>query len=57
MFSYASETLEHDQPADAAYLELFEEAAHQITRSDQPRGCMLILALHNCSPESEPYCG
>jgi hypothetical protein len=51
---YVSKTLERDQPADAAFLELFEEAAHQLTRSDQPRGCMLTLALHNCSPELEP---
>ena len=37
---YASEILERDQPAATAFLELFEEAAHQLTRDDQPHGCM-----------------
>lgn len=51
---YAGEVLARDQPAAVAFQELFEEAAHQLTREDQPRGCMLTLALHNCSPEMEP---
>lgn len=50
---YASEILTRPQSAFLAFQELFEEAAHQLTREDQPRGCMLTLALHNCSPELE----
>ena len=33
---------------------LFETSAIELTRSDQPRGCMLALALPTCSPEMEP---
>lgn len=54
---YAGEILERLQPAAVAFQELFEEAAHQLTRDDQPRGCMLTLALHNCSPALEPLRG
>ena len=50
---YASEILDRPQSAFLAFQELLEEAAHQLTREDQPRGCMLTLALHNCSPELE----
>jgi AcrR family transcriptional regulator len=51
---YASDILDRVQPAAIAFQELFDEAAHQLTRDDQPHGCMLTLALHNCSPELEP---
>ena len=54
---YASEILDRPQSAFLAFQELFEEAAHQLTREDQPRGCMLTLALHNCSPELETLRG
>lgn len=52
--SYASDILDRIQPAAIAFHELLEAAAHQLTRKDQPLGCMLTLALHNCSPELEP---
>ncbi len=51
---YAGAILDRVQPVAVAFQELFEEAAHQLTREDQPHGCMLTLALHNCSPELEP---
>ncbi len=51
---YASTILERSEPAAVTFQNLFNEAAHQLTRADQPRGCMLTLALHNCSPELEP---
>jgi len=51
---YAADVLARDQPAALAFQELLEEAAHQLTREDQPLGCMLTLALHNCSPQMEP---
>jgi AcrR family transcriptional regulator len=51
---YANSVLSGDQPAAVAFQALLDEAAHQLTREDQPRGCMLTLALHNCSPELEP---
>jgi AcrR family transcriptional regulator len=54
---YAGEILDRPQSAFLAFQELFEEAAHQLTREDQPRGCMLTLALHNCSPELETLRG
>ena len=51
---YAGHIFSGDRPAVAAFQALLDEAAHQLTREDQPRGCMLTLALHNCSPELEP---
>jgi AcrR family transcriptional regulator len=51
---YANAILERNEPAAVAFQKLFEVTAQQLTRADQPRGCMLTLALHNCSPELEP---
>ena len=52
--AYASVIFSGDEPAAVAFKKLLDEAANQLTREDQPRGCMLTLALHNCSPELEP---
>ena len=41
-------------PARDCFRNLFETSAIELTRSDQPRGCMLALALPTCSPEMEP---
>lgn len=51
---YANAILASKEPACATFNHLFEAAARQLTREDQPRGCMLTLALQNCSPELEP---
>lgn len=51
---YANAIFGGDRSAAAVFQALLDEAAHQLTREDQPRGCMLTLALHNCSPELEP---
>jgi len=37
--------------AKAAFTNVFKLAAVQMTRSDQPRGCMLAVALPTCSPK------
>lgn len=37
--------------AKAAFANVFKLAAVQMTRSDQPRGCMLAVALPTCSPK------
>jgi AcrR family transcriptional regulator len=37
--------------AKAAFTNLFKLAAIEMTRSDQPRGCMLAVALPTCSPK------
>ena len=39
--------------ARQAFTSLFETAAVELTRPDQPRGCMLALALPTCSREVE----
>jgi hypothetical protein len=37
--------------AKAGFENLFKVAAHELTRKDQPHGCMLLLALPTCSPK------
>ncbi|MFC5862388.1 TetR/AcrR family transcriptional regulator [Acidicapsa dinghuensis] len=37
--------------AKEGFTNLFELAATEMTRNDQPKGCMLSLALPTCSPE------
>lgn len=37
--------------AKAAFTNLFKLAAIEMTRDDQPRGCMLAVALPTCSPK------
>jgi len=39
--------------AREGFLKLFEVSAHELTRPDQPRGCLLWLALPTCSPKYE----
>jgi AcrR family transcriptional regulator len=39
--------------AKAGFENLFEVAAYELTRKDQPHGCMLLQALPTCSPK---YC-
>jgi AcrR family transcriptional regulator len=39
------------ETAKAGFENLFKVAAHELTRKDQPHGCMLLLALPTCSPK------
>jgi AcrR family transcriptional regulator len=41
------------ETARAGFENLFRIAAHELTRKDQPHGCMLLLALPTCSPKYE----
>ena len=50
---YTKSTMEDAGTARQAFTSLFETAAVELTRPDQPRGCMLALALPTCSPEVE----
>lgn len=50
---YTKSTMEGSGTARQAFTDLFETAAVELTRTDQPRGCMLALALPTCSPEVE----
>ena len=52
--TYAVSLLQAPIPARLAFQRLFEAATHELTRKDQPAGCMLTLALPNCSPAMEP---
>ena len=51
---YTKATMESGETARDSFKNLFETAAVELTRADQPRGCMLALALPTCSPEMEP---
>ncbi len=51
---YTKTTMENGTTARDSFRNLFETAAVELTRVDQPRGCMLALALPTCSPEMEP---
>ncbi len=50
---YTKSTMEDGSTARQAFTGLFEAAAVELTRPDQPRGCMLALALPTCSPAVE----
>lgn len=51
--SYTKSAMAAGTTARAAFVRLFETAAIELTRADQPRGCMLALALPTCSPAVE----
>ena len=51
--SYFAETLQSDLKTRKAFRRLFETAARELARKDQPKGCMLSLALTHCSPENK----
>ena len=50
---WTKSAIESGETARDAFRNLFEAAAIELTRRDQPRGCMLALALPTCSPEME----
>ena len=50
---YTKSFMETDATARDTFTNLFQTAAVELTRADQPRGCMLALALPTCSPEME----
>ncbi len=50
---YTKSSMETGGTAREAFAALFETASVELTRPDQPRGCMLALALPTCSPEVE----
>ena len=50
---YTASSMEGEGTARQAFGRLFEIAAVELTRPDQPKGCMLALALPTCSPEIE----
>ena len=52
--SYTKSAMENGSTARDCFRNLFEASAIELTRTDQPRGCMLALALPTCSPEMEP---
>ena len=51
---YIEAALEGSGSAREAFQGLFETAAFELTRRDQPKGCMLALAMPTCSPKLEP---
>jgi len=51
---YIEAVLEGAGSAREAFQSLFEIAAFELTRRDQPKGCMLALAMPTCSPDLEP---
>jgi len=51
---YMEAVLEGAGSAREAFQRLFEITAFELTRRDQPKGCMLALAMPTCSPELEP---
>jgi len=51
---YIEAVLKGPGSAREAFQSLFEIAAFELTRRDQPKGCMLALAMPSCSPELEP---
>lgn len=55
--SFAAGILEKTPSARAAIGNLLIAAANELTRADQPRGCMLTQALMNCNPEAEAIRG
>lgn len=50
MGSVYDATVREGKTAKEGFTNLFKLAAIEMTRSDQPRGCMLSLALPTCSP-------
>lgn len=50
---YAGPVLAADLPTRAAFERLFEVAAYELTRADQPLGCMVAIAETHCSPAAE----
>ncbi len=52
---YTTITMESGTTARESFQALFQTAAVELTRVDQPRGCMLALALPTCSPERSRY--
>jgi AcrR family transcriptional regulator len=45
--------LQHPAGARAAFERLFETAAVELTREDQPRGCMVAIGSVHCAPAGE----
>lgn len=49
--SIYDDAVEAGKTAKDGFANLFKRAASEMTRDDQPRGCMLCLALPTCSPK------
>ncbi|GGH06693.1 TetR/AcrR family transcriptional regulator [Silvibacterium dinghuense] len=47
------EAVREGKTAREGFAKLFEVSANELTRTDQPRGCLLWLALPTCSPKYE----
>ncbi len=54
---YTASSMEGKGTARQAFETLFEVAALELTRPNQPKGCMLALALPTCSPDIESLRG
>jgi AcrR family transcriptional regulator len=55
--SYTKTALEGSSLARDSFRSLFDIAAFELTRRDQPKGCMLALSMPTCSPNLEPLRG
>jgi AcrR family transcriptional regulator len=51
--AFTGRALEEEPTTAAAFARLFREAAHEYSRSDQPRGCMLSTAVLTCAVEND----
>ncbi|MBC6981229.1 TetR/AcrR family transcriptional regulator [Caulobacter sp. 17J80-11] len=51
--AYVEPILAADLPTRDAFQRLLEAAAFELTRADQPRGCMVAAAETQCSPSAE----
>ena len=48
--AYMGPILQEEPTARGAFERLFQAAAEELTRSGQPAGCMVSLAVTHCSP-------
>lgn len=51
--SYMARALAQSGPAREAFALMLAEAARELSRADQPAGCMVALGATHCSPQSE----
>ena len=52
--AFSTRALNEESTAQAAFVRLLKEAAHEYARSDQPRGCMLSTGVLTCAMENRP---
>ena len=51
--AFCARALEEEPTAEAAFIRLLKEAAHEYARSDQPRGCMLSTGVITWAVENK----